>query len=332
MKFLNSREDIILLSLILMLSTLLGLSIAFVVSQTKLPFTQNISSVVTLESVANLSSSTNGFSSIVSSSSEAIVGDMKMPVMPSKPKTEVAGRDYLGQKITNFLKNNGYNMGYLWSTDLEKVSHPSPINPEINKAELDKFTQPKNISEIVPKPIECEKKNWLSFPKYATEAPINYASFQDMYNSDKNKYVNLNNPIQESQVEINKGNYLSVPVQRLLVKGVVHLPESPHPGQVGNSYIVGHTSNFPQVRSDFNYVFKSFERKSKVGDEFFVWDSECRKLKFKVFEVSNILAEDINTAYKNFGDRRIVTLQGSILDANYQPTRRWLTRGELVLE
>jgi hypothetical protein len=58
-------------------------------------------------------------------------------------------------------------------------------------------------------------------------------------------------------------------------------------------------------------------------------------MKFKVFEAITIRAEDTEIAYKSFGDRRVVTLQGSVLEivnGFLQPTKRWLTRGELVLE
>ncbi len=341
MKLVDNRKDVIILSLILMTSILMGLTIALTFSRylPNVEIPQQNSSFeinkpkITPTKLTNDTINNNITSSSASVSSSSVVYEMKVPEQIPKPKTEVAPRDYIGQKITNYLQSFGYNLGYVWNSDLNKVDHKPPINTDINKQELDKKnTQPKNISEIIPIPLTCERKNWFSFPKYKSDAPVNYASFQDMYYPDKNNFINLNNPIQESQAAINAGNYLSVPIQRLLIKGIVHLPESPHPGQVGNSYIVGHTSNFSQVRSDFNFVFKPFERKSQVGDEFFIWDSECRKLKFKVFEVANILAEDINTAYKNFGDRRVVTLQGSILDSNYQPTRRWLTRGELVVE
>jgi hypothetical protein len=340
MKLIANRKDFVLLSLILITSILLGVTLAFATSsylpnfesKQLLSFDSSLTKNLTPNFPSDTKNSENTILSSVTSSS-SIVYEMKIPPQPLKPKTEVAARDYIGQKITNYLKSFGYNLGYIWSTDLNKVDHKMPINTDINKEELDKKpTQPKNISEIIAKPLTCDRKNWFSFPKYNSDSPLNYASFQDMYYPDKNNFINLNNPIQESQAAINAGNYLSVPIQKLLIKGIVHLPESPHPGQVGNSYIVGHTSNFSQVRSDFNFVFKPFERKSQVGDEFFIWDSECRKMKFKVFEVVNILAEDINTAYKNYGDKRVVTLQGSILDANWQPTRRWLTRGELVVE
>ncbi|NJK71317.1 MAG: hypothetical protein HC932_03645 [Thermales bacterium] len=40
-------------------------------------------------------------------------------------------------------------------------------------------------------------------------------------------------------------------------------------------------------------------------------------------------------AYKTFGNKRVVTLQTSILELvpglGLQPTKRWLTRGELIL-
>jgi Sortase domain len=290
------------------------------------------SSTVAISSQSSNQNISSVNSSVASSSSSTPTIDQPKQNKPSNNQSRE--KDYLGVKITAYLKENGYNLGFIWSEDIVKFGHAMPVGQYLDKVDLDKknITQPVNLDSLVAKPSSCEKKDWLSFPKYKVEAPVKYASFQDLYNSNRDKTININSPIIEDPAAIARGNYLSVPIQRLLQAGIVHMPESPFPGQVGNSYIVGHTSNFPSVKSNYNYIFKPFERTSKIGDEFWVWDIDCRKMKFRVFDVKNILAEDLETAYKNFGDRRVVTLQGSILDANYQPTRRWLTRGELVLE
>lgn len=336
MSFVKGKKGISILSSIVVVSILLGLSLGILIDGILFrpaPMESTLSSLMQNIGMNNSNSSSlsqNSQSLDSSSIDDRQIVEIGLPKPEPKPEYP---KDYEGVRNTEYVKQFGYNMGFLWSEDFLNASQEPPTKAEINKTELDKLPpQPKNISEIVPVPAECEKKNWLSYPKYNVETPINYAGFKDLFNNKQNGDSNLNDPIVESPSAITRGNYLSVPIQKLLVQGIVHLAGSPFPGQVGNSYIVGHTSNFPQVRSDYNKIFKPFERKSEVGEEFYVWDYRCRKLKFRVFEVSNILAEDIDAAYKNFGDKRVVTLQGSILDANFQPTRRWLTRGELVIE
>lgn len=251
----------------------------------------------------------------------------------NQPITDIDGR-----KITYKLQQAGINTGFVWATDIRDLFQKQPYSNFVNEA-IKQFlpNQPTPLDNVIGVSNNCPaganiqgQKNWLSFSKYGVEAPIINGSFEDFYNYDNNGEINLNDPIQESKTAIANGNYESVPVQRLLKAGIVHLPISPAPGQVGNSYIIGHTSNFPQVRSLYNKIFKPFESKSRIGDEFTIWDHQCRQMTFRVYEAFAIGENDTATAYENVGNRRVVTLQGSILDANWQPTKRWLTRGELV--
>jgi hypothetical protein len=62
------------------------------------------------------------------------------------------------------------------------------------------------------------------------------------------------------------------------------IPSVPVPGEIGNSYIVGHSSNFSSVISPYNEVFKPLVYNSKINDRFYVWDQNGRKLIFRVYE------------------------------------------------
>jgi sortase (surface protein transpeptidase) len=248
--------------------------------------------------------------------------------------SSVVEKDTSGYLITQKVKTLGVDSGFISSKVIAELEQKSPIDKKDANTE-EKFTEPKLLSTIVKTPEKCEKKNWLSYPKFNVEANLNNQSFEEFFEKDDEEKINFNKPIQEKQSDINAGNYESVPIQKLLKTGIVHLPITPQPGEVGNSYIVGHTSNFASVKSDYNTIFKPFESKSEVGDVFFIFDHKCRKLKFKVFEVKAIKSAEIKEAYKTFEDRRIVTLQGSILEyvnGYLEPTKRWLTRGELVVE
>lgn len=345
----NKKEISILLAVII-ISSVAGLGLGYVIQNQfiiknkeilpqKQQITSNINSTTSFEDGLKINSLSSSSRIMIPSSKQSLVS-----VSSVIPNNKIIDKD--GRKYTYLLQKSGINTGFVWSTDIRDLRQNQPFSADINP-ELEKKLpiQPQPLEEVVPAPKNCsgdpnehtkQVKNWLSFEKYGVETPILMSSFQDFYVPDtKTSYISLDNPIEESQAEINRGNYLSVPVQRLLTQGVVHLPISPTPGQVGNSYIVGHTSNFPSIKSDYNRIFKSFEQKSQKGDEFTIWDHLCRKLKFKVFEAISILAEETDIAYKSFGDKRVVTLQGSILEAVngiLQPTRRWITRGELVIE
>ena len=109
---------------------------------------------------------------------------------------------------------------------------------------------------------------------------------------------------------------------------MVHLGDSVQPGEIGNSYIVGHSSNFRQVISNYNYVFATLNR-AKKGDEFIILDRNGKKLEFKVFESIMVDYTDVVMAYKDFGGKKVVTLQAGVLE-NGKPIKRLLVRGELV--
>ena len=142
--------------------------------------------------------------------------------------------------------------------------------------------------------------------------------------------VNVLKPITEKESDIKAGNYESIPIQKLLKDGVVHLADSVMPGEVGNSYLVGHSSNYRQVISNYNFVFATLTQ-AKEGDEFIIFDPDGRELKFKVFGSIVIDFTDVATAVKDYGEKRVVTLQASVL-VNGKPLKRRLVRGELILQ
>lgn len=264
-------------------------------------------------------------------------------ISSSSSSQETKQIDLVGLEIRNQLKTvQGLDMGFIYSDTLKSLNMKDPVkladpDKKLTTEDLKEMGYPTapRLADLVAKPVKPEQTNLLSFPAYKINAPLVYASFQDMFESDTNGLVDFNKPIQEDPKEIARGNYESVPVQKLLKNGIVHLPFSTYPGEIGNSYIIGHSSNFSAVKSDYNTVFAPIEQKSKVGDEFFIYDQDGRKLTFKVFEVKAVREDDITESYKNYTDRRVVTLQASILervDGILQPTKRWLTRGELVVE
>ena len=213
---------------------------------------------------------------------------------------------------------------YFTDSELYKLIY-SKTEVKIKVNEIKTEDQIKGIEEVVKKPETAVRKNWLKYDKYKIQTPIQYATLDDLYNKNNKGQFDYNDPIDQSPTD--------APVQKKLIDGIVHLGSTVQPGEIGNSYIVGHSSNYSFVKSDYNTIFKPLESTSKIGEDFFIYDKDGRELKFCVFEAIKIEDSDAKIAYKDFGEnRRIVTLQTSILGwrgGQLLATHRWLTRGEL---
>jgi hypothetical protein len=259
----------------------------------------------------------------------SFIGAREIPINPIYTEVVRRSNDSIAKLVNDIIDTNSIQVRDVGvaTGDIEKS-----LEDQINRAK----TLP--LDKLIPRPANAKLKSFIKYPAYpSVSANIVWSELKDLFETNEDGSLKKNSagefiPIEEKQEDIRAGNYLSVPIQRLLVEGVVHLAWTIDPGEIGNSYIVGHTSNFSSVKSAYNFIFKPLERTSKVGEEFFIYDKYGRELKFRVFEVLDIDAEnkeEIKIAYRQYTDRRVVTLQGSIL-VNGQPTRRWLTRGELV--
>jgi hypothetical protein len=199
------------------------------------------------------------------------------------------------------------------------------------------FNKIPKISDLIPAPYNPEKQNTLFYPRFGITANIVHLSREEydiIYAGEPCSYRSINTPL-----------------QKRVRDGILHLYGSPTPGdiryvgdpnhltydqtgkryeqEIGTSYIVGHSSECTEHA--YTKIFEPLVYKSKEGDEFFIWDAEGRKLKFKVFAAFKINDDDVKTAYKKYDERRVVTLQTSIyIDKNN--IQRWLTLGDLVLD
>ncbi|MEM1311933.1 MAG: sortase [Patescibacteria group bacterium] len=238
-----------------------------------------------------------------------------------------------GQVITDLLKNAGFDSGYISDQPFIDLNLPLPVEQTVESVEVSPQTPeesvqldlPQPLSDIIPKPANPQFRNFLRYPKYNINVPVIYSSFEDLFENNPDGTINFSRPRDNDPI--------GSPIQVKLRDGIVHMAFTPQPGELGNSYIVGHSSNYSSVRSNYNTVFKPIESRSKPGEEFIIYDRFGRELKFRVFEAIKIAAEDGAQAYKNYPDKRVVTLQTSVLTLTrngYQATHRWLTRGELV--
>ena len=242
----------------------------------------------------------------------------------------------LGTNAKSFLDYKGELLKNIDPKLTSTIQAPFVYSPQTDKGILDQVPR---LKELVPTPISPEKYNHLYYPKYEINAKIVYSQSSDF---------DIIDPGQPCSIKS-----MNTPIQKLVKQGIVHLYGSPMPGEVrypedpgevygfnsngiqergagiGSSYIVGHSSECTQHA--YTKIFEPLMQKSQVGEEFYIWDEQGRKLKFVVFDVRQIDDTDTKEAYKRYGDRRVVTLQTSVyITANN--IDRWLTRGELVLD
>jgi hypothetical protein len=243
----------------------------------------------------------------------------------SKPENKYV-QDAVGEELVKNLKSRGIDMGFISTANIKRLNQQAPLSiKDVEK--IDKTTLPKRdtLDGIKPIPENATQKNILIWDEYNIKAPISYASFQDIFQANNEGIVDFNKTVDN--------NPTNSPVQQLLINGIVHLPFSPLPGELGNSYIIGHSSNYSSVKSDYNYIFAPLIEKTQNGQTFKIYDYVGRELTFKVFDSVAVKEEDSAAAYKNFGDKRVVTLQGSILEnvnGKLLPTKRWLVSAELM--
>ena len=260
----------------------------------------------------------------------------------SKNQVQLYNVDSIAIQLLRDLRTySNIEMGAIYSDNFTLVGQDLPYQFEnqtsgITLSEITSLKYPygkPRLSEIYKSP-SATIKNKLIFSKYEIDVPLIHSSLSDFYKKNDTGKLDFSKIIEEKKEDIYLKNYQSVGVQRLLGDGVVRLAYSPHPGELGNSFIVGHSSNYSSVISKYNFVFKDLVNQQPIGEIFTIYDSLGRKLDFKVFEAIEVGSQNLNQAYINYLDKRVVTLQSSILErvnGKNEPTKRWLIRGELII-
>ncbi|MEI6729139.1 MAG: sortase [bacterium] len=240
--------------------------------------------------------------------------------------------DKAGRIITELLKDQaGINMGFIFSQPFVDFGADLGLTPEKVQEVEKKIDQqpadtgPKPLDQVVKTPATAQFKNLLLYDKYKIRVPIIYTTFDDLFEKRADGSFDFTKP--------RDTNDTKSPVQQKLIQGVVHLAYTPQPGELGNCYIVGHSSNYSFIQSPYNTVFKPLESRSQPGEDFTIFDRFGRELHFRTFETLKIADNDVSTAYKNYSDQRVCTLQTSILgirNGRWEAVARWLTRGVLI--
>lgn len=111
-----------------------------------------------------------------------------------------------------------------------------------------------------------------------------------------------------------------------LKKGVVRYPGTARPGEVGNAFIFGHSSNYPWVISEYNDVFALLNT-LETGDEVIVYYNQ-HKYTYKITDRSIVKPGDTKVLSARDPNKKEISLMtcwpvGTTLE-------RYIIFGELI--
>lgn len=115
--------------------------------------------------------------------------------------------------------------------------------------------------------------------------------------------------------------------QKALRSGVVHYPGTALPGEIGNVYIFGHSSNDLWVKGEYNTIFALLP-KIAVGAEILLTNSQGQIHKYVVTESGAVSAKAVEYLGQDTKGKKILTLQTSYPIGT--SLKRWVVRAELV--
>lgn len=102
-----------------------------------------------------------------------------------------------------------------------------------------------------------------------------------------------------------KWNEVEQDIQNALLEGAVHYPGTARPGQAGNFFVTGHSSNYPWIQSAYNTLFARLHELA-IGDEYWAYYNGDRH-KYVVRSIKEVSPSDISVLDQP-ADERIGTL------------------------
>ena len=98
--------------------------------------------------------------------------------------------------------------------------------------------------------------------------------------------------------------------QAALQQGVVHYPGTAQPGEFGNAYIFGHSSDYAWAPGNYKTVFAKLPQ-IKAGTEIRVTDASGAMFRYKVIETKVVWPRDLSVLDQYNYERKMLTLQTS---------------------
>lgn len=91
-----------------------------------------------------------------------------------------------------------------------------------------------------------------------------------------------------------------------LEKGIIRYPGSVKPGNDGNTFIFGHSSNFPWIKGDYNDVFALLDK--VVYDDYVYVYYDQKKYTYKIREKKVVRPGDVSVLKRNKGKNEITLM------------------------
>lgn len=296
---------------------------------------------------SNSSSSTSTFAVVISQEKKtATPSNKENEKLEQVLNAELKARRKSGNPKCTIECEFEWYMGWV---SVEAMKNANVIIPKFDPTKTGYETVPDTLLDnFIPAPIDpntgaCkDKKDYLWYEAQKIEVPIVQTGLEDMFAKNEDGTLNYSQVVSK-----NFEDYADAgPIQQKLRSGAVHLAISPQPGNIGNAYISGHSSNNPDPKGNnkYNEVFKPImdgalgKGGAKTGEKFIICDFKGRKLQFNIFEVKAYTdGSETNEMWKYFTDKRVVSLQASIrtpedVAAKRGPSKRAIVRGELMME
>lgn len=144
------------------------------------------------------------------------------------------------------------------------------LNYPLLKSQFDYYFGKKQTSEPQPKPQEIKPE----IPKVHVENQIIIEK------------IGVNAPLLESP------SVKEADILKILESGIAHYPNTSLPGETGNIFVTGHSSNYRWAKGSYNYIFANLNKLSN-DDLIVVYWSDVKYI-YKVFEVIVVPPSDVS--------------------------------------
>ncbi len=118
------------------------------------------------------------------------------------------------------------------------------------------------------------------------------------------KRLGIEAPIAEAATDTEDG------YQKALENGIVHFPGTAFPGQYGNAYFFGHSSDYLWNPGSYKTVFEKLPS-VQMGDEIVVTDASGTSYTYAVIGTKIVTPQDFSVLSQGDGTRRLLSLQTS---------------------
>lgn len=98
--------------------------------------------------------------------------------------------------------------------------------------------------------------------------------------------------------------------QAALIDGVAHYPGTALPGQLGNDYIFGHSSDYAWSKGHYKKIFSTLPKIQK-GASIRITNSQGTEFVYTVFDSRKVSAKDLSVLSQKGFKKRLLTLQTS---------------------